>query len=81
MADNEASDTKGIILSIWEWIDIVFYSSMLMYALYNSYQFLIVQRLCNFYLTPFYLLTIVISVLRIVYFFNNFLDFDYMLKQ
>jgi len=51
---------------------------MLVYALYNSYQFLIVQKLWNkFYLTPFYLLTITIAVLRIVYFFNNFLNYNY----
>jgi len=51
---------------------------MLVYALYNSHQFLIVQKLWNnFYLTPFYLLTITIAVLRIVYFFNNFLNYNY----
>jgi len=51
---------------------------MLVYALYNSYQFLIVQKLWNnFYLTPFYLFSITIAVLRIDYFFHNFMTYDY----
>jgi len=71
-------DWKKVTLDVLVWADIIVFSLALAYALYNGTNFLIIQRRYNnFYLVTFYLLTVLVFGIRVIYFTHTFITWDY----
>jgi len=61
--------TRDKVLVVWTFIDMVMYSITLVYAIHNTVKYIVIQKRChNFFLVDFYVLTILISATRIVFF-------------
>ena len=62
-------DTYDKVMMSVCWFDILTYSGVLIFAVRNSYRYLIQQkRYREFHLTLFYILTVLIAVFRIIFF-------------
>ena len=67
-----------MVLTAFSWTDIATYSFVLVFAVRNSVMYLIQQkRWDNVYLTAFYVLTILIAILRIYYFWCSLKELEY----
>jgi len=75
---SDNSVRKKVTLDVLACIEIIMFSFALAYALYNGMQFLVIQRRYNsFYLTSFYVLTVLVLGLRIAYFIDNLVRWDF----
>jgi len=59
------------MLKAWCWIDFATYTCILGLSLHNAFKFLYSQgRWKNFYLTGFYTLTVLVALIRILFFYS-----------
>ena len=59
-------------LKVGCWLDIAAYSFVLGFSLHNMVRFMGVQGRKNFYLTGFYVLTVLVAVVRILFFYYSY---------
>jgi len=70
-ADVQFKEWEIKVLVAWCWIDLATYTSVLGFSLHNSVKFLVIQgRWKKFYLTGFYVLTVLLTVSRVLFFFS-----------
>jgi len=75
---SDDRDGKKVTLDTLVWLDIIVFSLTLAYALYNGTNFLVIQRRYNsFYLVTFYVLTVLVLGMRLAYFINTLISWDY----
>jgi len=71
-------DWRRVTLDVLTWVDIIVFSLTFIFACYNAYNFLIIQRRYNnFYLASFYFLAISVFGIRIVYYIHNLITWEY----
>jgi len=60
-------------LVAWCWIDIATFFFVLGFSLHNAVKFLVIQgRWRKLYLTGFYVLTVLMTLIRIIFFYSSF---------